>query len=149
MDGQHDDDALDLTGLQPRYTQSISRGFRVFLLVMISLQFVLALSRLAGDPDTFDVVLSIVQLLTFVLFLGAYFLWTPATLLTAEGVRVRNGFPKVRTISWDQVREVQVQGGWQDVSVLVLKNGRSQRLVGMPVEHAQRLADALAARTVR
>lgn len=148
MESKHDDDVPDLTGLQPRYTWNTGRGVRVLLLVVISVQAVLAAIRLLSDPDTFDIVLSIIQLALFTVFLGAYFIWTPATILTAEGVRLQNGFPKVRVISWAHVREVQVQGRWQDVSLLTLQDGCSERLIGMPVADAQRLADALAARAV-
>lgn len=145
MGGQRDE-VPDLTGLQPRYTWNTGRGLRVVLLIVISFQAVLAVSRLVEHADTFDVVLSIIMLICFALFLGAYFIWTPATILAAEGVRLQNGFPKARSIAWHQVREVQVQGRWQDVSLLIRTDGRSERLVGMPVEDAQRLADALAAR---
>lgn len=88
-------------------------------------------------------------MLTFAVFLGAYFIWAPATILTAEGVRLQNGFPKVRAISWADVQEVQVQSRWQDVSVLVRRDGRSERLTGMPTQDAQRLAEALDARGSR
>ncbi|WP_369068721.1 PH domain-containing protein [Kineococcus terrestris] len=162
MDGQHpehapqdvsgrvsnhaSDGAPDLTGLQTRYTQQTGRGLRVALLVLIGLQGVLAVVRLALDPDTVLAVLMIVQLALVVLFFGTYFVWTPATLLSPEGVRVQNGFPGARLIPWGQVREVQVQGRWQDGNRLVLQDGRSKRLIGVPAEDARRLADALAAR---
>ncbi|WP_328294721.1 PH domain-containing protein [Kineococcus sp. NBC_00420] len=148
MNSPHDE-APDLTGLQPRYTWTTGRGVRALLFGSISVQALLAVTRLIGDPDTFDVVLAIIQLLFFIVFLGAYFVWTPSTTLTVDGVRLRNGFPKTRVVSWAQVRDVQVQGRRQDVSQLLLSDGRSERLIGMPVDDAQRLADALAARTAR
>lgn len=145
VDGQRND-LPDLSGLQPRYTWSTGRGLRVVLLVVTSFQAVLAVSRLLQHADTVDVVLSLIMLASFAVFLGAYFVWTPATILAAEGVRLQNGFPKARFIAWQHVQEVQVQGRWQDVSTLLRTDGRRERLVGMPVEDAQRLADALAAR---
>lgn len=148
MDRQHDD-APDLTGLQPRYTWTTRRGARALLFGAISVQAFLAVTRLVGDPDTVDVVLSIIQLLFFVVFLGAYFVWTPSSTLPPEGVRLQNGFPRARVVSWSQVRDVRVQGRWQDVSQLMLADGRRERLIGMPVDDAQRLADALAARSTR
>lgn len=149
MGDQQGDDVPDMSGLQSRYTWSTGRGLRVFLFMTLSVQAVVAVIRLVGDPDTFEVVLSTIQLVTFAFFLGAYFVWTPSTRLTAEGVRLQNGFPRGRLIAWDRVREVQVRGRWQDASLLVLSNGRDERLIGMPVEDAQRLAEALAARTAR
>nr|WP_240894876.1 PH domain-containing protein [Kineococcus siccus] len=115
----------------------------------MSVQAFLAVTRLVGEVDTFDVVLSIIQLLFFVAFLGAYFVWTPSTTLDADGVRLQNGFPRARVVRWAQVRDVQVQDRRQDVSQLLLEDGRSARLIGMPADDAQRLADALAARTER
>ncbi|WP_369056600.1 PH domain-containing protein [Kineococcus terrestris] len=144
--GDAPDGAPDLTDLQPRYTQQPGRGLQVTLLLLFSLQGVLAVVRLTRDPDTVDVVLSIVQLVLVVLYLGVHFVWTPGTLLSTEGVRVRNGFPGARLTPWDQVREVQVQGRWQDANRLVLQDGRRKRLIGVPAEDARRLADALAAR---
>jgi hypothetical protein len=141
--GGQRDDVPDLSGLQPRYTWNTGRGMRVVLLVVISFQAVLAVSRLVEHADAFDVVLSLIMLACFVVFLGAHFDWTPATILAGEGVRLQNGFPKARFIAWPQV-----EGRWQDVSLLIRTDGRSERLVGMPVEDAQRLADALAARAV-
>lgn len=147
VDGQRGD-APDLTGLQPRYPWNTGRSVRV-LLVVVGVQAVLAVARLVDDPGVSDVVLSVVQLLIFAVFLGASFVWTPATALTAEGVRLQNGFPRARVIPWAQVDDVQVQARWQDVSLLLLRDGRSERLTGVPADDARRLADALAARPSR
>ena len=149
MEGQRDDDAPDLSGLRSRYTLRVGRGLRVLLVVLIGLQAALAVSRLLGDPDTFDVVVSIVVLLAFVLMLCVYFVWPPATRLTAGGVGLRNGLPRFRVVPWSRVRAVQVEGGWREVSLLVLEDGRSRRLVGVPAEDARRLAGALEARAQR
>jgi len=148
VDSPHAADVPDLTGLQPRYTWSTGRGLRVLLLVLTSLQGVIAVGRLLGDPDALDVVMSLIQLALFAVFLAACFVWTPATTFTAEGVRLQNGFPRVRFIPWGHVRDVQVQGPWQDVSLLLLDDRRTRRLIGVPSHDAQRLADALAARSV-
>lgn len=144
----HQPDAPDLTGLQPRYTWTTRRGVRILLFASISLQAVTAVVRLSSSPDAVDLVLSAVQLLAFVVVLGAYFVWTPGTLLTQDAVTVRKGFPGARAIPWTDVEGVRVQGRWQDVSDLLLRNGRTERLTGVPVEDARLLSEALAARNV-
>ncbi|WP_369054895.1 hypothetical protein [Kineococcus terrestris] len=148
MEGQRDD-VPDLSGLRPRYRLRAARGLRMVLLVLFGLQVALAVSRLFGDPDTFDVVVSIVLLLGFAYVLGVYFVWAPATLLTAEGVGLRDGLPRFRIVPWSRVRTVRVESGWYETSLLVLEGGRSMRLVGVPAEDARRLAEALEARAQR
>ncbi len=64
-------DAPDLTGLQPRCTWTTGRGLRTVLFASTSLQAVTAVIRLSSSPDSFDVVLSVVQLLASTVFLGA------------------------------------------------------------------------------
>ncbi len=82
MEGQRDSGAPDLSGLRSHYPLRAARGLRRVLLVLISLQVALAVSRLLGDPDTFDVVVSVVVLLAFL---------HGAALCCRHGARLGNG----------------------------------------------------------
>ncbi|WP_369056228.1 PH domain-containing protein [Kineococcus terrestris] len=149
MEERREGGAPDLSGLRSYYPLRAARGLRTVLLGLIGLQVALAVSRLFGDPDTFDVVFAIVMLGGFAYLLCACFAWPPSTLLTTEGVGLRDGLPRYRTVPWSRVRTVRVEGGWYDTSALVLEDGRSRRLIGVPAGDARRLAEALDARAQR
>lgn len=137
--------AVHLTGLQPHDEVAVSRAhLRVFGLAGL---VVLAGSvlRLPDHPDGFDVVLSIVQLGCFVPVVVVNTVRRPAFSLEDSGVELRRVLTTGPLITWRRVREVQVQGRWQERSTLVHRDGRLLPLAGMPPEDARRLADAVRA----
>jgi len=135
--------AVDLTGLQPQYRTAVRRGH----LWVFGMAGVLVLSgsvlRLFDRPDGFDVILSIVQLGCFVPLVVVNTVRRPTFYLATSGLRFRRFLKTGPLISWTQVREVQVQGRWQEQSTLILRDGLLLPLTGMPTNDAQRLADAL------
>lgn len=137
------DSGPDLSGLQSSYTARLSRTLRWVMVGAFVLIAVSAVGRLLDHPDAWEVGLSVLQLGFYSLWLGGTFFFPPSVYLDADGLRFRKVLIRQRTIPWTRVREVQVQGRWQDTSTVVLEGGRTERLIGMPVDHARRLADAL------
>lgn len=99
--------------------------------------------RLLDGPDVFDVVMSVFQVGVFGLLTATNTFCPPAVFLQSLGIRTRRFLWSGPLIPWADVRDVQVQGRWQDLSSVIHRDGRLMSLVGMPVADAQRLADAL------
>jgi hypothetical protein len=134
-------DAPDLDGLKREYLARPSRTLRWIMGVAIALVVVGAVGRLLGDPDGWDVGLSVVQIVCFGVLVATYFVCPPGVRLDASGVRFRTFLFWGRPVRWDEVDEVVVQGRWQEVSTLVV-GGRSRRLHGVPYDDACLLATA-------
>jgi len=133
----------DLEGLQPSYTTVVHRALRWAGFIVLGLQVLAAVVRLRHGPDASDVVLSIIQLGSWSSWLCVLVVFPPAVTLDRQGLRFRTFLGHGRLVGWSRVREIRVQGRWQDASTVVLDGGKAERLVGMPAEHAQRLADVL------
>lgn len=68
-------------------------------------------------------------------------LWRPpATLVSADGVRVRRVLVPGRLVPWSAVERIEVQGRFEGNSVLVTRDGRRVPLPGLPREEAEQLA---------
>lgn len=145
MDHQLPDEAPDLTGLKPSYATPVSRTLRWVVVAVFALNLGSGILRLMNEVDAWNVG----SLAVMLVFWGAWVvltIFTPAaTRLSADGPAVRR-VGRWRRYEWRQVRKVSVQTRWTDVSLLVLEGGREERLMGVPLEDAQRLADALTAR---
>jgi len=137
--------AVDLSGLQSHYEVTVSRAHLWFFGIAGLLVLTGSVLRLLDHPDGFDVVLSIVQLGCFVPLVVVNTVRRPAFYLEASGVRFRRFLKTGPLVPWRQVREVQVQGRWQEQSTLILRDGRLLPLAGMLPDDAQRLADAIQA----
>ncbi|MGI4893855.1 MAG: hypothetical protein ACRYF3_01935 [Janthinobacterium lividum] len=145
MSNPRRDGAPDLSALRPLYSSKTTRGVRWIVGIAVTLNMLSAALRLTDNPDGPDIGLSIVGSVIWLAWLYFTLFDRPTTRLGPNGPAVRRG-GRWRQYLWTQVREVKVQTRWTDVSLLVLHDGRFARLVGMPVEDAQRLADALDAR---
>jgi len=137
--------AVDVTGLRPHYKVAVSRAHLWVFGITGLLVLVGSVLRLLDHPDGLDVVLSIVQLGCFVPLVVVNTVRRPAFYLEASGVKFRRFLKTGPLITWRHVREVQVQGRWQEQSTLILSDGRLLPLTGMPPEDAQHLADAVQA----
>ncbi|MGI4895912.1 MAG: hypothetical protein ACRYF3_12445 [Janthinobacterium lividum] len=145
MSNSRRDGAPDLSALQPLYSAKTSRAVRWIVGIAVTLNIASAALRLTDNRDGPDIGLSIVSIIIWLAWLYFTLFVQPTTRLGPNGPAVRRA-GRWRQYLWTQVREVKVQTRWTDVSLLVLHDGRIARLVGMPVEDAQRLADALDAR---
>ena len=134
--------APDLSNLRPVYSTKPSRTMRWLVGVIVTTNTAAAVLRLTDNPDGWDVAVSILSIVFWFGFSYLILFGQPATRLSANGPAVRRS-GRWRHYLWTQVREVQVQTRWTEVSLLVLDDERIVRLVGVPVEDAQRLADAL------
>jgi len=63
--------------------------------------------------------------------------------VTPDGLRFRRFLRTGPVLPWSAIREVRVQGRWDEHSSVVTDDGRSLRLTAMPVQDAERLATAL------
>lgn len=135
----------DLTGLQPVYRVQLGRGLRWLFLAVFLLNVPAIVFRLTDDPDGFDIALSGVQLLCFGFLCGYHVLRPDSVLVLEDGLVWQKAFRRRVLVTWDAVREVQVQTRWQDASSVVLEDGRKLPLSAMPREDAKRLAAALTA----
>jgi len=136
---------VELTGLQPRYRVVVRRAHLWVLGVAGGLFLAGLVLRLFDHPSGFGIVLSIVQLGCFVPVLLVNTVHRPTFWLTASGLRFRRFLTTGPLVTWEQVRDVQLQGRWQEQSSLVLRDGSLLPLVGMPPDDARRLADAVRA----
>jgi len=137
--------AVDLAGLRPEYKTPVSRAHLWVFGVAGVLVLAGSVLRLFDDPDGFEVLLSIVQLGCFVPLVVINTVRRPTFYLATSGLRFRRFLRTGPLITWDQVREVQVQGRWQEQSTLILHDGLLLPLVGMPTDDAQHLAVAVQA----
>jgi len=133
----------DLTGLQPAYRVTVRRSVAWLYLIVFTFVAISAVLRLVNDPDALGIGLSVVQLVCYGYMLFFYTGHPPALFVTPDGLRFRRFLRAGPVLPWSAIREVRVQGRWDEHSSVVTDDGRSLRLTAMPVEDAQRLATAL------
>ncbi len=143
MDPRHS--TPDLSRLKPMYFKKSSRTVRWVVGVALALNTAAAVLRLTEDPHAGDSALSTLTIVFWLVFFYVALVGRPATRLTPNGPAVRRS-GRWRQYLWTHVQGVQVQTRWTEDSLLLLSDGRVARLVGMPPEDAQRLAEALRAR---
>jgi hypothetical protein len=143
MDSRHS--TPDLSRLKPMYSTRASRTVRWVVGVALTLNTAAAVLRLTDDPSAGDITLSALTIVFWMVFFYVALFGRPATRLTPNGPAVRRS-GRWRQYLWTHVQDVQVQTRWTENSLLLLSDGRVARLVGMPPEDAQRLADALRSR---
>jgi len=114
-------------------------------LIIFTFMAIAAVLRLVDDPDGFDIGLSVTQLVCYGYMLLFFTVHPPALFVTPAGLRFRRFMRTGPVVAWSAIREVRVQGRWDDHSSVITDAGQTLRLTGMPVDDAQRLATALAA----
>jgi hypothetical protein len=135
----------DLTGLQPTYRVTVRRSVAWLYVVVFTLVAISAVLRLVNDPDAVGIGLSVVQLVCYGYMLFFYTGHPPALFVTSTGLRFRRFLRTGPLLPWAAIREVRVQGRWDEHSSVITDDGRTLRLTAMPAEDAQRLATALGA----
>lgn len=134
-----DDAGIDLTGLREEYPRPFTGTLRWTVLAAQVLALVTAVPQLLSG--SWPARAAAVVLVVFVVLGVLMQFWRPpATLVSAEGLRVRKVLVPGPLVPWADLARIDVQGRFEAQSTARTTDGRRVPLIGLTRDAAEHLA---------